>query len=386
MHLEYPNVPYCGPTSEQLQPGSIIQAKGQSQPDSNFFAISLQCGSSLNFNDDVALYLSLAFSPPPRIIRNSLISGQWGPEESFGGFPTNPGAPFEILISIEPNEYRIAINGQHFTEYHHRLPFERITHVSLTGDARIDSFSIWYTNNHQMGSSSGNYPGLYPLIPSELAAPPPYNNPGYGFEGQQGGMPPYPTGQIPYPTGQTPYPPYASQPSGSQYPQAYPPSVQPSMPGNYPNQQPYYPTASGSNYSYDPQQQQESGKNKSSSGGIGNMLGGALTGVAGGIATHAISKKLFGKHHSRSMVPGIVSGVAGNVLSGGGIGGGHHPKHKHKKSSAAIPIAGLAAGAGAAALGATLLGKAFKHKHKGSWSHKGWGGRHSSSSSSSEEE
>lgn len=352
----------------------------------NSFAISLQCGSSLNFNDDVALYLSLAFSPPPRIIRNSLISGQWGPEESFGGFPTNPGAPFEILISIEPNEYRIAINGQHFTEYHHRLPFERITHVSLTGDARIDSFSIWYTNNHQMGSSSGNYPGLYPLIPSELAAPPPYNNPGYGFEGQQGGMPPYPTGQIPYPTGQTPYPPYASQPSGSQYPQAYPPSVQPSMPGNYPNQQPYYPTASGSNYSYDPQQQQKSGKNKSSSGGIGNMLGGALTGVAGGIATHAISKKLFGKHHSRSMVPGIVSGVAGNVLSGGGIGGGHHPKHKHKKSSAAIPIAGLAAGAGAAALGATLLGKAFKHKHKGSWSHKGWGGRRSSSSSSSEEE
>ncbi|KAH9423194.1 Galectin [Dermatophagoides pteronyssinus] len=375
----YGNVPYCGPTSEQLRPGSIIQAKGQSQPDSNFFAISLQCGSSLNFNDDVALYLSLAFSPPPRIIRNSLISGQWGPEESFGGFPTNPGAPFEILISIEPNEYRIAINGQHFTEYHHRLPFERITHVSLTGDARIDSFSIWYTNNHQMGSSSGNYPGLYPPIPSELAAPPPYNNPGYGFEGQQGGMPPYPTGQIPYPTGQAPYP------SGPQYPQAYPPSVQPSMPGNYPNQQPYYPTASGSSYPYD---QQESTKNKSSSGGggIGNMLGGALTGVAGGIATHAISKKLFGKHHSRSMVPGIVSGVAGNVLSGGGIGGGHHPKHKHKKSSAAIPIAGLAAGAGAAALGATLLGKAFKHKHKGSWSHKGWGGRHSSSSSSSEEE
>ncbi|KAH7638413.1 Galectin [Dermatophagoides farinae] len=376
MHLDYPNVPYCGPTSAQLQPGAIIRAKGHSQPGSDYMAISLQCGPSTNFSDDVALYLSLAFNPPPRVIRNSLIAGQWGPEESFGGFPTAPGAPFEIMIMVEPSEYRIAINGQHFTEYRHRIPFERITHVSLTGDARIDSFSIWYSQSGPSG------PGLYPNIPSELGAPPPYiSNP--GFNSNIGGLPPYPAQDhhIPYSTSTTPYPPL--QPDQYGPGPAYAP--QPPMPGNpqapyYPNQP--YPTGSGT-YPPPPTPSHDQ-KSPSKSGGIGNMLGGALTGVAGGIAANAIGKKIFGKHH-HSMVPGIASGVAGNILSGGG--GGHHGHHKHKhKKSSAIPIAGIAAGAGAAALGATLLGKAFKHKHKGSWSHKGWGGHRGSSSSSSSEE
>jgi hypothetical protein len=102
------------------------------------------------------------------------------------------------------------------------------------------------------------------------------------------------------------------------------------------------------------------------------------------------------------MAAGAAAGGIGGALAAGlasakhGLfGGPSHSGHSgHKPSSSPIPIggkyAGLAAGVGAAALGAAVLHKAnpmkkmkklYKHKHKGpkffkhksfKWKHKGW--------------
>lgn len=193
----------------------------------------------MNPRDDVALHLSPVFSPPPRIVRNSITGNRWGAEESFGGFPLAAGGSFEFLILVEPAEFKIALNGAHFTEFRHRLPFERISHLALDGDATITTCVI-----EPSPYSSASAPPMESGMP--MAGAPPYP-PG----GSAGGMPPpYPPGPgMPglYPTlggaamgaaaaGAMHYPP---GPPGGHYPPASGPSgyVPQSMPppgGAYP--------------------------------------------------------------------------------------------------------------------------------------------------------
>lgn len=217
------------PLNERLAIGGVILIHGHPSPNANLlvekrkkclfnqllfcffflpplsFAIALQNGPSNNFSDDVALYLSSTFTPPARIIRNSLIYNQWGPEESFGGQPLLLGQPFEIMILVESSEYKIAINKQHFTEFKHRLPFDRITHLAITGEVQIDSVSIWYNPNNPQPST-----GFYPPLPTDPIV-------GYGG--------------APYPTNEQALP--------SQYGPPYPPPP-PYEVGNYNN--PYHPS------------------------------------------------------------------------------------------------------------------------------------------------
>lgn len=77
-------------------------------------------------------------------------------------------------------------------------------------------------------------------------------------------------------------------------------------------------------------------------------LGGLAAGAAATTIGSAILGKVGGGHHKHGggMMGGMVPGVMGSVLGGG------HNKSKH---SSPIPIGGLAAGAGAAALGAAML-------------------------------
>src|SRR5699024_9740827 len=98
-------------------PNILLNPVSLSSPTS--FAINLQCGGNVNPRDDVALHLSPVFTPPPRIVRNSISSNRWGPEESFGGFPLAAGSSFEFMILVEHSEFRIALNGAHFTEFRH---------------------------------------------------------------------------------------------------------------------------------------------------------------------------------------------------------------------------------------------------------------------------
>ncbi|KAI2801156.1 hypothetical protein RDWZM_009563 [Blomia tropicalis] len=383
MYITNPSLPYCSPIGSRLTPGSLIRITGTVSSYATTFAINLQCGPSVNPRDDVALHLSPVFTSPPRIVRNTIQSNRWGPEESFGGLPLSTGSSFEFLILIETSEFKIALNGNHFTEFHYRLPIERVTHIAVDGDCTISTIKLEGTPY-----SSASAPPPIDNVPY-ASAPPPY--PVGGLAGMGPGL--YPSldssGMAPYPQPQTnPYPPSgAYQPPGAYPPTGpYPPS------GPYPSAGPYptnpagaypqggyappgpypsggYPSA-GSNIPAPPPPGYPQG-GSSSNKGIGGMIGSAIGGLTAGAAATSIGSALFGNKHSK-----------------------HHAPHGmgHKKSSP-LPMGALAAGAGAlgiGALGAAALShvhpfkkvkKAFKHKHKG-WSHKGW----SSSSSSSEEE
>ncbi|KAL3217926.1 hypothetical protein MRX96_031855 [Rhipicephalus microplus] len=298
-----PPLPYVGPIpGGVLSVGTLIRIQGTPHHSARCFAINLQCGPNVHPRDDIALHLSPVFSPPPRI-------------------------SFEILILVE-HEYKIAINGKHYTEFRHRIPIQRVTHLTMDGDTTISLVQFEGVPSMPLG------PDMHMPMP---VAPPsgrvsPYGDARFG---------------APYPP-QAGYPP---PPAGGYYPP--PAGVPPAYPGaGYPAAG-YPGHASGVQYYPHPTDQKH-----------GSGLGGLGAGLAAGAAA-----------------------LAGSSLLKHGMSHGHKPK-----SSMPLPIGagtlgtGLAVGATALA-GAALAKKLkpkkmFKHKHKHGW--KGWSS--SSSSSSSEEE
>ena len=70
------------------------------------FAVNLQCGPNLNPRDDLAFHISPRFHERA-VVRNSLVSGQWGSEERHGNFPFQAGSGFEILLLCDATHYKV---------------------------------------------------------------------------------------------------------------------------------------------------------------------------------------------------------------------------------------------------------------------------------------
>lgn len=220
-----PPLPYVGPIpGGVLSVGTLIRIQGTPHHSARCFAINLQCGPNVHPRDDIALHLSPVFSPPPRIVRNSIQAQQWGPEESHGDpFPLVAGQNFELLVLVEHDQYKIAINGKHYAEFWHRIPIQRVTHITMDGDTSISLVQFEGTPSMPTG------PGM--PMPMPMAPPSgrvsPYGDARFGapYPPQAGYPPPPGGGYYPPPAGMQPaypgggYPPggYPAHGSGVQY-------------------------------------------------------------------------------------------------------------------------------------------------------------------------
>ncbi|GFY60048.1 galectin-8 [Trichonephila inaurata madagascariensis] len=230
-----PTIPFCGSLPQLLQPGNLIRISGTVSNSATCFSINLQNGSNSYQRSDISFHLSPVFSSPPRIVRNSLENQQWGPEESHGPeFPLAVGQRFEILILVEKDHFKVAVNGQHFTEFQYRLPLQSITHIAVDGDVTIDCIKFeGLAKSPMAGTGEGVSKPLGFMIDSNIErnlAPPP-----------SGGRPPSPYDtSLPYPTNFGPSPP------------SFTPENSPSNPYGPPGYNPYGPPPSGGNYGVPP--------------------------------------------------------------------------------------------------------------------------------------
>lgn len=267
-----PPLPYVGPIpGGVLSVGTLIRIQGTPHHSARCFAINLQCGPNVHPRDDIALHLSPVFSPPPRIVRNSIQAQQWGPEESHGDpFPLVAGQSFEILILVE-HEYKIAINGKHYTEFRHRIPIQRVTHLTMDGDTTISLVQFEGVPSMPLG------PDMHMPMP---VAPPsgrvsPYGDARFG---------------APYPP-QAGYPP---PPAGGYYPP--PAGVQPAYPGAG------YPAAGYPGHASGVQYYSHGHKPKSSmplpigAGTLGTGLAVGATALAGAALAKKLKPKKMFKH------------------------------------------------------------------------------------------
>ncbi|KAF2894836.1 hypothetical protein ILUMI_11337 [Ignelater luminosus] len=179
-----PPVPYIGPIRGGFNPGTMVRIQGQAPPNADRFNINLHCGQPPS---DIALHISVRLLQN-YIARNSFEDGAWGSEEDNGSVPIAPGQRFEILILCDPGSYKVAINGNHFCEFRHRIPFQKVDHLAIDGDVALGLISF------ESGASAPPPGPPYAGGPDYAYGPPPGQ---YGPPPQQGYGPPPPYGSGP---------------------------------------------------------------------------------------------------------------------------------------------------------------------------------------------
>ncbi|KAM8718209.1 hypothetical protein ACLKA7_004853 [Drosophila subpalustris] len=103
--------------------------------------ISVNCERfSINFvynneSRDVALHINPRL-PQNYIVRNTKVNDVWGREEVSSALPflLCRGDKFAIQVLITEASYMISINGEHFAEYAHRLPYAGVKILEVKGD------------------------------------------------------------------------------------------------------------------------------------------------------------------------------------------------------------------------------------------------------------
>ncbi|GBN87579.1 Galectin-4 [Araneus ventricosus] len=135
-----PSIPYAYPIYGGLKPGMMIYISGRPTSNPNKFSINLQQGAAEYPPPDVAFHFDPRFFNRS-VVRNSRTNGVWATEEThISHFPFHPGVSFDLVIRVEANRYAVSINGQHFTDFRHRLkPLKKFDTLYIYNDVTISS-------------------------------------------------------------------------------------------------------------------------------------------------------------------------------------------------------------------------------------------------------
>ena len=96
---------------------------------------------------NMALCFNVRFDDPhtgQAVVKVNRAHGAWGGEErDVPHFPFHKGGKFEMLMLIEHNEVKVAINGAHYTSFHLRSPLREINHLGISGDVHDHSVRVF---------------------------------------------------------------------------------------------------------------------------------------------------------------------------------------------------------------------------------------------------
>ncbi|XP_051891198.1 galectin-8-like isoform X4 [Pristis pectinata] len=206
-----PPIPYVGPIPGSLQDGNMIQIKGRVVPHSNRFHVNLQCGTEPG-HCDVAFHFNPRFECPGYVVCNSFENRRWSSEERKHELPIQKGETFQLLILVQNDSYKVAVNDKHFLEFKHRLPLSRVNTICIDGQVEIVSLSF-IKNQIQPAVPAGIGNNIQPAVPAGIG-----NNAGPMFP---------PPGANPFQAGPL-FPPPGANPAGSMFPQ--PAAANPAFP------------------------------------------------------------------------------------------------------------------------------------------------------------
>ncbi|XP_049715944.1 galectin-9-like isoform X3 [Elephas maximus indicus] len=151
-----PSVPFQGTILGGLQDGLQIIIKGAVLSSSGSrFSVNFQTGSD---EKDIAFHFNPRFEEGGYVVCNTKQKGSWGPEERKMQMPFQKGQPFEICVLVQSPDFKVAVNGSHFLQYSHRVPFHRVDTISVQGALRLYSIEfqppdIWSVNSAPIGQT-----------------------------------------------------------------------------------------------------------------------------------------------------------------------------------------------------------------------------------------
>ncbi|XP_078389214.1 galectin-9-like [Cetorhinus maximus] len=136
-----PIIPFTGVIFGGLQDGKMVIIQGQVPGHAKRFAVDFQCGSSVKPRADVALHFNLRYDEGT-VVCNTLERECWGCEERKPQLPIYCGSYFELIFNVRSYCFQVSVNGQHFTEYNHRLPYTRVDTLKVSGDVHVNAITF----------------------------------------------------------------------------------------------------------------------------------------------------------------------------------------------------------------------------------------------------
>ncbi|KFO29615.1 Galectin-4 [Fukomys damarensis] len=168
-----PTLPYNAPIPGGLSIGMSVYIQGVANKNMNRFSVNFVVGSSPG--SDIAFHFNPRFDGWDKVVFNTKQGGQWGEEERKRSMPFSKGNAFELVFMVLADHYKVAVNGNPFYEFKHRLPLHMVTHLQVDGDLQLQSI---------------NFLGGQPA-PSQVMTGPPVFNPPVPYTGKlHGGLSP----------------------------------------------------------------------------------------------------------------------------------------------------------------------------------------------------
>ncbi|KAK1157568.1 galectin-9-like isoform X2 [Acipenser oxyrinchus oxyrinchus] len=135
-----PSIPFTGFIQGGLQVGKMITITGRVLPGSERFVVNLQCGAHQSPRPDIALHFNPRYEVfQEYVVCNTLQNQSWGSEERKCEMPLQRGSSFTLTIVVNHHAYKVAVNGNHFLEFNHRLSISSVNTIAVEGGVEVTS-------------------------------------------------------------------------------------------------------------------------------------------------------------------------------------------------------------------------------------------------------
>ncbi|XP_068198875.1 galectin-8-like [Antennarius striatus] len=138
----HPMIPFSGTILGGLLPGEMVVIQGAVPSGADRFQMDFTCGGSVKPRADVAFHFNPRFRVLPCVVCNTLQRERWGREEILFQMPFAAGAPFEMVVLVLEDKFKVAVNGAHLLEYKHRLELERVDTLAISGKVKVDAVGV----------------------------------------------------------------------------------------------------------------------------------------------------------------------------------------------------------------------------------------------------
>ncbi|RWS12105.1 galectin-8-like protein, partial [Dinothrombium tinctorium] len=92
-----------------------------------------------NEDSDIPFHFDVRFDQRS-VVRNTFANYEWGAEErAIPDFPFSPGVHFDMIFLVQNSKFMVAVNGQPYIEYKHRMPLKDIAYFHIKGDLNVVS-------------------------------------------------------------------------------------------------------------------------------------------------------------------------------------------------------------------------------------------------------